>query len=86
MHIPVMELLAQICINREPDSEPPRALKRVVKQGLRKMFEPFFGDKAAYAVERLVVAAKAFDLVREEGDYLVAILKPKESRHDQDPG
>jgi hypothetical protein len=42
------------------------------------MFEPFFGDKAAYAVECLVVAAKAFDLIREDGDYLIAIIKPKE--------
>lgn len=42
------------------------------------MFEPFFGDRASYAVERLVVAAKTFGLVREEGDNLVAIIKAKE--------
>lgn len=78
MYIPVMELLAHICINRELDSTPPRALKRVVKQSLRKMFEPLFGDKVVYAVERLVMAAKTFDLVREDGDYLLAIIKSKE--------
>ena len=78
MYIPVIELLAQICLNRETDSDPPRASKRVVKQALRKMFEPFFGNKAAYAVERLVVAAKTFDLVREDGNHLLAIIKPKE--------
>jgi hypothetical protein len=78
MHIPIMELLAQICLHSEEGSKPPRAPRREVKQALRKMFEPFFGDKAAYAVERLVVAAKAFDLIREDGDYLIAIIKPKE--------
>ncbi len=78
MNIPIIELLAQICINREPDSDPPRASKRMVKQNLRRMFEPCLGPKVAYAIEHLVVAAKAFDLVREDGDYLIAIIKPKE--------
>jgi hypothetical protein len=76
-----MELLAQICIHSEPGAKPPRALKREVKLALCKMFELFLGDKAAYAVERLIVAAKAFDLVRKEGDYLLAIIKPKQQLH-----
>lgn len=78
MHIPIMELLAQICLHSEEGSRPPRATKREVKQALRQMFEPFFGDRASYAVERLVVAAKTFGLVKEEGDNLVAIIKAKE--------
>lgn len=80
MNIPVMELLAQICIHSDPGSRPPRAPKRAVKQALREMFAPIWGDRTAYAVERMLVAAKAFDLVREEGDHLVAIIKPKESK------
>ncbi len=79
MHIPVIELLAHIGLNKEPGSEQMRAPKRAVKQSLRKMFEPCLGPKVAYAIERLIVAAKAFDLVREDGDYLIAIIKPKES-------
>lgn len=79
MDIPVIELLAHISLNREPGSNPPRAPKGAVKQSLRRMFGPCLGSRVGYAIERLVVAAKAFGLVREEGDHLVAVIKPKES-------
>jgi len=80
MNIPVIELLAHICLNREEaDSELPRAFRKVVKQGLRRMFEPILGSQVGYAIEHLIVAAKAFDLVREDGEYLIAVIKPKES-------
>jgi hypothetical protein len=79
MNIPVIELLAHICINGEPGSDPPRASGEIVRRSLREMFRPCFGARTRYAVERLIVAAKAFDLVREDGDHLVAIIKPKES-------
>lgn len=79
MYIPVIELLAHIGLNKEPGSRPMRAPKRAVKQSLLKMFEPCLGDKAAYAIERLIVVAKAFDQVREDGEYLIAIIKPRES-------
>lgn len=80
MQIPIMELLAQICLYSEEGSRPPRAPKWEVKQALRKMFEPFFGDKVSYAVDRLVIAAKTFDLVMEDGDHLIVIIKLKDGR------
>jgi len=82
MNIPVIELLAQICIGSEPDIDPPTTSRREVKQRLRSMFEPIFGQKTAYAVERLIVAAKAVGLVEERDGELVAIIKPKTTRHD----
>jgi len=75
--IPMIELLAQICINSEK-VDPPKALKVLVRQKLRDMFEPCLGVRVGYAVEHLIVTAKAFDLVREEGEFLLAIIRPKE--------
>lgn len=75
----MIELLAHIGLHREAGSDPMRASKQAVKQGLRRMFEPSLGSRVGYATEHLIVAAKAFGLVREEGEYLVAIIKPKES-------
>ena len=83
--IPLIELLAHICVNSEHGMDPPRAPKGVVRQCLRKMFEPCLGARVGYAVERLIVAAKAFDLVREDGEFLCAIIRPKESKECQNP-
>jgi hypothetical protein len=79
MNIPVIELLAHIGLNKEPGSDQMRAPKKAVKQSLRRMFEPCLGSRAAYAIEHLIVAAKTLDLVREDGEYLIAVIKPKES-------
>lgn len=75
--IPMIELLAQICINSE-QKEHPKAPKALVRQKLRDMFEPCLGMRVGYAVEHLIVTAKAFGLVKEENEYLFAIIKPKE--------
>lgn len=81
MNIPVIELLAQICINSEPGAEPPVAPRQTVKRRLREMFEPAFGQKAAYAVEHLIVAARTVGLVEERNGHLVAIIKPRRTEH-----
>jgi hypothetical protein len=81
LDIPVIELLAQICINSLPDKSPPTARRQVVKRRLREMFAPALGQRASYAVEHLIVAAKAFGLVEESNGELAAIIRPRTTRH-----
>jgi hypothetical protein len=81
--IPLIELLAHICVNSEHGLNPPRAPKGIVRQSLRKMFEPCLGARVGYAVEHLIVAAKAFDLVREDSEFLFAIIRPKDGKECQ---
>lgn len=70
--IPLIELMAFICLKKEIDSKPAKALKCTVKECLRKMFEPYLENRTSYAIERSIVVAKAYDMIKEEGDYLIA--------------
>lgn len=81
IEIPLIELMAFICLNKEVDSKPAKAQKHIVKECLRKMFEPYLENRTAYAIERSIVVAKAYDIVKEEGDYLIANIVPKEAVH-----
>jgi hypothetical protein len=84
MNIPIIELLAQICLLGELDLCYFKAVKQKVKLGLYKIFEPCFGNRTAYAIERVIVEAKMEGLVRDDGNCFIAIIEKKESVHVSD--